>query len=344
VVAYVGGRPIEVWRAPRPLDLAGSIRGQRHARFVAASDVECVGSPRDVLRGSELVEALADESALLWGRIEADAKRDDDTFLPFAVPVPGPWHFRSANAIVLVVQGDAAKLRASLPRGVRLLPGTKGRFLLAVTRFEGVGSLDSRDTSQFAYHEVTPFVPVWSGARGPGAFIPELYPDAWMAVILGREIHGFPKRTARVGFHEDGAELILDRRLALRVRFRERTSMAANDALASIVEAMTGSTLLARGSRKLLDRFSGRDLGFSALVHKRIAACQTAGRTLAIDDVVRVPVALAPIRRAYALRSLEVDLPGGPGVLYGSALAGFFLESGFRFGGGTVDRGRGSGR
>jgi hypothetical protein len=291
---------------------------------------------------ARLIDALAEENARLWRRVDADARRDDDMFLPGAVPVPGPWHFRRARAIVLVVQGNERRLRACLPRGVHLLSGSRGRYILAVTRFEDTGSLDDRDPSRFDYHEVTPFVPVWSGARRPAGFIPELYPDAWMATLLGREIHGFPKRTARVGFHDAGAELIVDRRLALRVRFAAKTPIPPADAVNGLVRAMSGSALLGRGAGALFDRFAAARPTIHVLVHKRIGACETAGRSFAIDDVVRVPITLDAIARAASLDALAVDLPGGPGVLHGEALAGFYLESGLAFDGGRRERSRGT--
>ncbi len=339
VVAYRAGRPTEVWRAPRPLDAASAITGDRSASFVAACDVRLEGRPIDAVPNEEIIRELARENALLWRRIEADARRDDDTFLPWARPVPGPWWFRKATAIVLVMQGEPARLRRSLPRGVHLLPGTGGRYLLALTRFEDVGSLDPRDTSRFAYHEVTPFLPVWSGRRGPAAFIPELYPDAWMAVILGREIHGFPKRTARIGFHEDGADLLVDRRLAARVRYGGEAARDPHAALGELTHRISGSAWLGTRAAALLRRRDGSGgLAFSTLLHKRIGDVRTAGRTLALDDVVRVPVELDPIRGAALLSGLSVEVPGGPGILHGSALAGWKLETGFRFGEGTIER------
>lgn len=344
VAVYVAGRPVEVWRAPRVLDLAGSLRGRRNAIFVACGNVEIHGVPLDAVPPAELADALAAENTGLWARIEADARRDDDTFLPLAAPVPGPWHFRRAEAIALVVQGEPDRLRAALPRGLRLLPGTRGRYLLVVTRFEGAGSLDPRDPSHFGYHEVTPFVPVWSRLRGPAAFVPELYPDAWMAVILGREIHGFPKRTARVGFHEEGAELIVERRVALRVRHGEMVEARPHHVQAELFRWLFGSRRLARLGRSVLERLDPGGLPLAVLVHKRIGAHQTAGRTLAIDELVRVPITVERVTRAHELRDLEVDIPGGPGVLHGEVLAGFRLHSGLRFGEGRLERRPGSRR
>lgn len=344
VLVSCAGRPVELGRAPHILDAAGSVRGERSASFFALGPVTVQGEPLDTLPTERLARLLADESAQLWRRIDADARRDDDSFLSWAAPVPGPWYFRRAEAQMYVVQGDEARIRACLPRGVRPLPGTHGRYVLGVTRFEGVGSLDVRDPSQFSYHEVTPFLPVWSGWRGPAAFVPELYPDAWMAVLLGREIHGFPKRTARIGFHEDGAELIVDRRLALRVRFEPGEDVQPNEALSGLAQCLLQKPVAGRATRRLLDLLSDDiDRRFSVLVHKRIGSPQTAGQTLALDELVRVPVLLDPVRDAQRLEDVRLDLPGGPGILHGQVIAGWRMHTGFRFGRGAIER-RGAGR
>jgi hypothetical protein len=340
LVVRRAGRPVEVWTAPAPLDLAGTVRGTRDVTFVAIDRVVVRRVPVAELDGASLPAALADETTRLWARIEADCRRDDDMFLAAAMPVPGPWWFRRARAAVFVMQGDRRRIAELLPRGVRALPGTGGRYLVALTRFDGVGSLDPRDRGQFSYHEVTPLLPVWSGIAGPAAFVPELYPDAWMAVILGREIHGFPKRTGRIGFRDDGGELLLDRRLVFRARWAGREVLDPFDALGEIAGHVTGAgwlgSLTSRAARVLAGRVAPT---MAALVHKRIAAAETAGTTLAIDEIVRVPLELDPIVRAERLTGARVDATGT--VLHGELVAAYYLESGFRFGPGHRER-RGS--
>ncbi|MGH1346477.1 MAG: acetoacetate decarboxylase family protein [Nannocystales bacterium] len=325
---------MELWAAPRSLDLAGSLRGSPSARFIASGPCTIIGVPTEAISERDKVAALAEETQRLWSRVEADARRDDDTFMDWARPIPGPWWFEQAKAAVVVMQGDPARLRASMPRGVRPLPGTGGRYLLAVTRFDGVGSEDRSDRQRFSYHEVTPFLPVWSGIRGPATFIPELYPDAWMAVLLGREILGFPKRTARVALRERGGELIVGGRLALKMRWSEACPTVPNAAVGALGRALVPFELTERVLRAVVpDRPK-----FSALVHKRIGASNTAGQTLAIDEVVRVPVQLDPIHKAESLQGLQVEVGDGPGILHGKAIAGWRLHTGFRFGVGLKER------
>lgn len=301
---------------------------------MASGPCTVVGIPQERVSARDKVAALAQETRMLWSRVEADARRDDDTFGDWTRPVPGPWWFQKAEAAVVVMQGDPARLRACMPRGVRPLPGTGGRYLLAITRFDGVGSEDPTDRQRFSYHEVTPFLPVWSGFRGPATFIPELYPDAWMAVILGREILGFPKRTARIGLRDDGGELIVGGRLALKIRWREACPAVPNAAIGALGRALVPFDLTERVLRAVVPERPK----FSALVHKRIGASETAGQTLAIDALVRVPVQLDPIQKADSLEGLQVEVGDGPGILHGKAIAGWRLHTGFHFGEGFKER------
>ena len=341
VLVCVGGRPIETWRAPCPLEARGPLRDGSCTSFVSVGPCEIETVARCELTAETLASRLQRENELLWHRVGLDACRDDDSFLPGAKPVPGPWWFRRAQTVAMVVQGDPARLRACLPRRVFSLPGTGGRFLLTISRFEGVGSDDPRDPRRFCYHEVTPFVPVWSGWRGPGLFVPELYPDAWMAVILGREIHGFPKRTARIGLHDEGSDLLVGGKLALRVRWSGSQPRVTARAVADIMGHLVPSTSLERLTESLVDR-RGHALGFSVVVRKIIGEPSTAGRTAAIDQIVRIPVKLDRIVSAERLERLDVAMDDSTGILHGRALAAWRLTTGFRFGAGVVERsGRG---
>ena len=295
VVVERAERSIELWIAPCSLDIAGTMRGEPSASFIAAGSIELIGVPRAHVASELLAELLVLESDQLWQRIERDARRDDDMFLPGAVPVPGPWWFRRARAIVMVVEGDIDRIKRCMPRGVHSVRMIEGRYLLVLAQFDECGSQDASDTRRFSYREVTPFIPAWVGLLGGlCAFVPELYPDAWMATILGREIHGFPKRTARIGLRGDGGEMLLDRRLALRVRWAGITRMQSIRVVSDIVQTLVpydlGEELSAHLVKLLPDR-----LGFSALVRKRIGAAQTSGRTFEVDRLVRVPIQLDPI-------------------------------------------------
>lgn len=338
VLVYRAERPVEAWRSPGPLDVAGTWTGTPRARFVAVNAVTVEGVPFEHMSATELAAALAAENAKLWQRIETDVIRDDDTFLPEAVPVPGPWHFRDARAAVFVVQGNAARIASTLPRGVRMLPGTGGRYVLALARFEQVHSLDPRDESECRYHEITPFLPVWSGWRGPAGYVPVLYPDAHMATLLGREIHGFPKRTSRIGWHDDGVELIVGHALTLRARWVDRTPVEPIEFTRALLSALWGRSLPAKIS-SLLERVGRRVTPpLYALVRKRIGDAKSAGNIPQIDELCRVRITLDPVVHVARLDGATIEFLQTQDILHGEIVAGWFVESGFRFGSGERER------
>jgi hypothetical protein len=338
VMLLRAARPVEVWRAPAPLDIAGTVTGARTSTFTAVVPARVLLVPRAAIPDGALLRALADEARRLGARVDTDVRRDDDTFLPLAEPVPGPWHFRRITGAILVIEGEREKLHAALPREVHLLPGTGGRWLLVLARLGDCVSLDPRDSRRFSYHEVTPFVPVLTAPHGPAFFVPELYPDSWMATILGREIHGFPKRVARVAVGEDGADLIVERRLALRARWQILAPCTAGDLFAGVAAGLGRTSVGARAVRGVADRWNdaGRGLTLPVVVHKRIGSPSTAGATRALDELVRVPFRFDPVRAAHTLSIDAFDVPGGPGVLHGRAVSGWWLEGGFQFGPGRV--------
>jgi hypothetical protein len=334
VVVHCADRPVEVWRAPRPLDVAGALLGSPHARFVAATAARAEGVPLAEADAADVRDALAREAAGLWDRVATDVRRDDSSFLPWGVPVPGPWRFADVRGVVLAIDGDPARVRASLPPGVRPLCG--GRFLLGLTRLSGAASLDPRDPRAFTYREITPFVPVLAPG-GPAAFVPELYVDAWMAMVLGREIHGFPKRTGRIDVRDDGAELLVDGRLALRVRYELGEAMPVGGVVEGLARHLAGSRRLAGLAGRVAARWdaAGRGLRLPVLVHKRIGDPRASGAAFERDTLVRVPFRFDPVRAARAVTVTAADLDAGPGLVHGVVRAAWRLETGFAFGPGT---------
>jgi hypothetical protein len=332
------GRVIELWRAPRPLDWLGTHAQARSAHFVAATEARLIGRPRQTVDAAALAAGLAEESAALWRRVGEDARRDDDRFASFAEPLPGPWHFDDVRATVLLVEGDVERLRRCLPAGLRPLPGAGGHYLLIVAE---LGSVQGDGSARRAfYREVTPLVPAWSLLHGPGAFVPELYPDAWMAMVLGREIYGFPKRSARIGMDAAGAELLLEGRLALRLRWQLGEDAPIESLVQEIAERLIGHAGLAQLAGRFAAGRNARAQGFvlPLFVHKRIGAAHSAGATRELDELVRVPFSFDPARSVRRLELQGCDLGGGPGIIHGKARAAWQLATGFRFGEGRIVR------
>jgi hypothetical protein len=337
-LALVGPRPVEVVRGPRALDVGGSYLGNRRFRFEAVTDCEARIFARSEVEAGTWSEWLALECAAHAERLDHDLRREDDMFLDGAVPVPGPWRFERSDAFLLLIRADAGDLRALLPKGLVLIPGAPPTVAVVIAKFSDVGSTDPRDPGRFQYHEVTPFVPALSLTQGPVAYVPELFPDAYMAIVLGREIHGFPKRLARVHIQDNGADMILGRTLALRFRFDARRPVARSEMMAAAFRHGTGapvpSALVARG----FDAVEGRlPLRLPVVVRKRIGDPATSGRTASEDVLVRVPVTFDLPRDTAQLEGCELALAGRFPVR-GRLLYACALTSGLTFGAGTVIR------
>src|SRR5262249_7916547 len=153
----------------------------------------------------------------------------DDFFdPPNARLVPGPYRFSPMRLVLHVVETERAALAALLPRGLHLLPGLGGRYLVVFGDFHRCVTQHARgDGRVFSYRETTPFIPC-AGFGRVGAFIPELYPDSYMAILLGREIYGFPKRLGRTTVRGDGVDVIVDHARLMRARWSRPTSLASD--------------------------------------------------------------------------------------------------------------------
>ena len=141
--------------------------------------------------------------------------------------VPGPYLAEKAELYAVVARTSSKDYCGFLPRGLHPLPGLNGVFLLVMARFPSVRQPQLPAAPRFEYNETTLFVPaIATTLRPPFAqlalYAPALYPDNFMATLLGREIYGFPKRPARTTFDEESgqATMTLDGRLAARMRYQ----------------------------------------------------------------------------------------------------------------------------
>lgn len=161
----------------------------------------------------------------------------DDFFLGgCAGLVPGPYHCRDVQVTCYVLEGGLREMDDGedhgLPAGCRPLPGPAGnRALLAFFYFPAITSAhtDARPAGggpapSFAYEEVAFFVPCLAPRGRIGVFCPEIYPESSLAIALGRELYGLPKRFA-VNFqhrntHPFFQALVLDGHLAVEATAR----------------------------------------------------------------------------------------------------------------------------
>ncbi len=122
--------------------------------------------------------------------------------------LPGPYVADDVDMVGLLLRSeDPCWTRRMLPPGVRIPPGLRSTYAVVLAQFRNVTCKHPlAGDVRFDYRETTVFVPCVAGLR-PGVFSPILFPDNAMAITLGREIYGFPKRFGRT-------ELDLERRCA----------------------------------------------------------------------------------------------------------------------------------
>jgi len=151
---------------------------------------------------------------------------------PGARLLPGPYHSRDVRMDLFLVELDEP---VEVPKHMARV--FERRALMAVATFPCFGTAD-RVVRSFVYAEVALFIPVLHPARGPALYCPELRPDNLMALITGREMHGFPKRFARsVMADDDGFTLVVNNEVRTHLRF-EREPLPADRWMRDIASAL----------------------------------------------------------------------------------------------------------
>ncbi|MCB9763157.1 MAG: acetoacetate decarboxylase family protein [Alphaproteobacteria bacterium] len=283
----------------------GPVAGLRvpAASWLAALDRSPALALAEARRQAAARAALEDGFAASLGDL-------DDFFAPGGRLVPGPYTFGPVALTAFVMAGERAALRALLPPGLRLIPGLGGASLLVLaevggSRTDGPGG----PTRAGAYRELAVFIPC-VGPRGRlGVFVPALVVTATMAILLGREIYGFPKRPGRIWLHSDGAEVALDHRLALRLGWGEGTPLAAGAAPRALRALLRPRVF----TRKVIAGVAGRDR-VDELVESRFSLLDLGRLTrLAEPRVEHLDPWLPPLGRPTAAFSLQAAYRLGRG-------------------------------
>ena len=130
-----------------------------------------------------------------------------------AALLPGPYTADDVQLVGMLMEtDDRCWAKRMLPPGVWRPPGLRNNYLIVMAHFRNVTCRHPlAGNVSFDYRETTVFIPSLAGLR-PGAFAPILFPDNAMAITLGREIYGFPKRFGRtqLDFRRRYAELEVD--------------------------------------------------------------------------------------------------------------------------------------
>ena len=348
------GRLVTFVEGPRPLELAPAVLGRpAAATYRAEGPVTVARVPGHLVLGDSsragaehaaVVHALAEESAELDAQRFASVVAADDFFRqPNAELVPGPYRFGPFVAHLVVVRASPAQLAALLPPGVHPLPGFEGRYVVALNAIEDARVDHGERGPRYRYHEVTPFLPCVTSRGRPGLFVPELYPDAYMAILLGREIYGFPKRLARTVRRDDGVDVIVDQRRLVRARWGGPRALDAAEyattLLGHLMPGRAGATLIRSG---LVERLAGR-LGdvpaslrrSSVFVRKRILSARSeVAPSFQVDELVEVPFTFESMDDFTLWERHDVRFAKEQGILVGDPVAVLSARIAFRFGAG----------
>jgi CRP-like cAMP-binding protein len=210
----------EVLYPQQIIDEASILSGQPHRmRAVAAGSCRLLTWIMDDLLEDH---RFRDAARLQLGRsLVAAQTRLADVNTPIhytsgAAISPGPFIFENASIIFAFCEADSDPILATLPDGLSLLrlPG-RSRAPVFITFADFPNSYPEQDESaRFGYTETSVFIPVRCGSV-PGVHIPYLYPSAWEAILIGREVYGFPKQLGHTIISTQDASLSVDGALNL---------------------------------------------------------------------------------------------------------------------------------
>jgi Acetoacetate decarboxylase (ADC)/Cyclic nucleotide-binding domain len=350
VAVMHGNSVLRVLQAPETIGLLSALDGRpRSASVKALGAVSArLASKRTldelIAQSPEfdrrLISYLCTELRIQYER-EADWSRSlSDFFLsPGAVMVPGPYVADPFEMLIFVVDDDSVRLAELLPPGFKLIPGMGGRYLLTVNFFESLRSEHPLGAGKkYRYREVSPFIPCRQGHK-VGVFCPELYPDNYLAISIGRELYGFPKRFGRVEKNAHGFDLIVDEALLFRARVRERipidTAAFASKLTRALFPNLLGSVSggLAGSLFDLANARAPRALWPSVPVFVRSQRPHaSADHRRAIDQLSEIPFRVESFEALAELVNPVLEFTRADHFLRGRCVAAFVVRLGFRFG------------
>lgn len=144
----------------------------------------------------------------------------------------GAFEFPSSQIIFAFCHAELSSLQ--LPDGVSRMGNS---LLIAFASFPN-GRYANAPEKTFNYGETTFFVPVRVGAT-LGLYVPYIYPSSYEAILLGREIYGFPKRLGHTWWemHDQLAALRVDDEILLKLGWGDYGTSSSE---AQLVGAMGG--------------------------------------------------------------------------------------------------------
>ncbi len=357
-------RLVTLTAAPNILGLVSIIDGESRSASLSAfstmevftldrADFDALAAASPVLTRN-LVVHLARDIRGLYERQDTLMRHFDDFFeSPNARLVPGPYYGELFDQYIFVMEDRPEDLERLMPPGCSLIPGLGGRWLVTFNFFPGLTTRNPAGRGKkFAYAETTPFIPctVATGRTGlpstAGLFCPELYPDNYLAIALGRELYGFPKRFATTTRTADHVDMVMGGRMILRASWREQRSITPEQFAADCGRLVLGNkglaTLLApvQGAFFSLlnqDAVRTRWPAMPVFVHKQVPGVVSENEVVyETDELNEIPFKVMGLSDFRVLGGAGVRFLTDDWFLGGRCLGAFRLRMSFGFGKGKT--------
>jgi hypothetical protein len=271
---------------------------------------------------------FAYELAMLEAENRAYRKHMTDFYAPdTASLLPGPYEADDVDMVALLMEtDDRCWAKRKLPRGVWRPPGLRNNYLIVMAHFSNVTCKHPKARGvTFDYRETTVFIPAVAWVR-PGAYSPILFPDNAMAITLGREIYGFPKRFGRTKLDVKGgyAELEVDDELQFWCEWKGAETVPTERYVDRFVERAYGDTWVADKVGNVAGRWFQRLFAvdrrntwpaMSVFVRKQLPdVALPCERDLVyeFDKLVRVPFDVSDVKHCELLDMSPDDFHPGP--------------------------------
>ncbi len=352
------GKLVTLVQAPEILGLVAVIDGQpRTASLEAFSDVRVASMPHQLLEAlldrsprasRNLIRFLSRQLRVQYEQSDLIQRHFEDFFRsPKAELVPGPYVADPFDMYLFVMQDEPRRLEALLPRGVRPMPGTEGRYLLTFNFFGKTYSKHAEGAGRaFSYNETAAFLPCLAPRMRPGMFVPELYPDNFLAITLGRELYGFPKRFARTTIDRErgNVDMVLARRMTMRASWRGVEALDPEVFLIKLIRLFWPRWVpeyarrMATTALGLVERHVPEDRrpAMPVFVHKQIPdSAEGMSEGKAIDELVEIPFQVSNLGHFSKLERPRVRFLDRDYFLAGRCLGAFRLRMGLQFGRGN---------
>ncbi len=334
--------------------------GARTASLAAFSDVdlfeltaEDFRTLRDRSRALDefLLQMLAAELRRHYRKAATVERHFEDFFRsPKAELVPGPYEAAPFDMFVFVMHIPPDRLKKLMPPGTRPMPLIGGRYLLTYNFFNDTYSTNPTGAGlSFQYNETASFMPCLGPAGRPGLFVPELYPDNFLAITLGRELYGFPKRFAKTihNAKKRRIDLVLGRQMTVRSSWQSERALSSEQ----FMDAMVSEFWPLGKAPAFMTRIAGHVLGFAqrkvpdqrippmpVYVHKQIPDVeQFEHNVMQINELVEIPFHVFDMGDFAQLELPQAQFLDPDYFLTGSrCTAAFRLRLGLRFGKGMT--------